>query len=134
MALNPYNPYGYPQYNPVTPPINPEPKQIQYSVVNAPSVEFAQNYPVAPGNSVSFKIENQPFLCIKSMGFSPLEKPVFDTYRLVKEDMAISVEEEPKYALMDEFRALEDKVTEIEKSLKPGRRKKPEVEEEEKHE
>lgn len=130
MAYNPYTPYGgYPQYP--APPITPEPpKQIQYSVLNAPSVEHARNYPVAPGNSVSFKIENQPFLCTKSMGFSPLEKPVFETYRLVKEDEAEIVETKPEYALKEDITAIEDRLSEVEKALKPRRRKTEEPENE----
>ena len=123
MPYNPYTPYGYPQYP--QQPINPEPpKQIQYSVVNAPSVDYARSYPVAPGNSISFKIENQPFLCTKSMGFSPLEKPVFETYRLVKEDDVEIVESKPEYALKDDIKGLEERISELENSVKPTRRKK----------
>lgn len=123
--MNPYNPY-YSQY-PVSPP---EPPKIQYSVVNAPSVDYAKSYPVAPGNSVSFKIENQPFLCTKTMGFSPLEKPVFETYRLVKEDEAEIAEDKPEYVLKEELAAIESRLAEIEKSLKPRSRKKEEPENE----
>jgi hypothetical protein len=124
MAYNPYNPY-------YAPPQYPEPpKQIQYSVVNAPSVDYAKSYPVAPGNSVSFKIENQPFLCTKTMGFSPLEKPVFETYRLVKEDEAEIADDKPEYVLKEELVAIESRLAEIEKSLKPRRRKTEEPENE----
>ncbi len=127
MAYNPYVSYPYspaqmPGYSQYTPP--EPPKQIQYSVVNSPSIDYARNYPVAPGNSVSFKIENQPFLCIKTMGFSPLEKPVFDVYRLVKEDEAEIHEEQPEYVLKTDLTAIEDRLTELEKALKPARRKK----------
>jgi len=123
--MNPYNPY-YSQY-----PGNYEPpKQIQYSVVNAPSVDYAKSYPVAPGNSVSFKIENQPFLCTKTMGFSPLEKPVFETYRLIKEDEAEIADDKPEYVLKEELVAIESRLAEIEKSLKPRRRKTEEPENE----
>ncbi len=127
MAYNPYNPYYAPPQYPVTPE---PPKQIQYSVVNAPSVDYAKSYPVAPGNSVSFKIENQPFLCTKTMGFSPLEKPTFETYRLVKEDEAEIVESKPEYVLKEDLAAIEDRLTEIEKTLKPRTRKKEEPESE----
>ena len=50
------------------------------------SVEEAFNYPVAPGNSITFKDETQPFVYTKTKGFSPLEQPVFEKYRLVKVD------------------------------------------------
>lgn len=126
---NPYMPYGYPQYTP-QPQIQPQPeppKQIQYSVVNAPSIDYAKNYPVAPGNCVSFKIDNQPFLCTKSMSFSPLDKPVFDVYRLVKEeDTEIQVQEnKPEYALKEDITVIENRLSEIEKALKPVPKKKP---------
>lgn len=48
--------------------------------------EVARNYPVALGNSVSFKDENAPFIYIKTMGFSQFDKPKFEVLRLVKED------------------------------------------------
>lgn len=119
------NYYGYPQYNPEPP------KQVQYSVVNAPTIEYAQNYPVAPGNCVSFKIDNQPFLCTKSMSFSPLDKPVFDVYRLVKEEDIEIHENKPEYALKEEIATIESRLTEIEKALKPKRRVKTEESENE---
>lgn len=52
----------------------------------------ARNYPVAYGNSVTFKDETAPYVYSKTM-FSQLDKPVFEKYRLVKEDVQ---EEETK--------------------------------------
>lgn len=46
----------------------------------------ARMYPVAPGNSVTFVDDNAPFCYVKTMGFSQLEAPKFERYRLVKED------------------------------------------------
>lgn len=45
------------------------------------------NYPVAPGNCVTFKIEGQPIVMEKSMGFSQLEAPHIKRFRLVEEDV-----------------------------------------------
>ena len=45
----------------------------------------ARNYPVAPGNSVTFKDEKLPYVYVKTMGFSSLDRPVFEKFRLVKE-------------------------------------------------
>ena len=53
----------------------------------------ARNYPVAYGNSVTFKDENAPFVYSKTMGFSQLDEPVFEKYRLIKEDATIEIEE-----------------------------------------
>ena len=46
----------------------------------------AMGYPVAPGNSVTFKNENQPYIYTKTLGFSQLDQPIFETFRLVKEE------------------------------------------------
>ncbi len=46
----------------------------------------ARNYPIAPGNSVTFKDENAPYVYTKTQGFSQLDRPIFEKYRLVKEE------------------------------------------------
>ena len=43
-------------------------------------------YPVAPGNSVTFINENEPYCYTKSVDLSQLDRPKFDKYRLVKEE------------------------------------------------
>ncbi len=50
--------------------------------------DIARSYPVAPGNCVTFKIEGKPIVMEKSMGFSQLEAPRVDRYRLVREEDA----------------------------------------------
>ena len=57
-------------------------------------INEAMNYAVAPGNSVTFKIESQPFICTKTLGFSQLDQPIFEVYRLVKEDNNIKSDPE----------------------------------------
>lgn len=49
-------------------------------------INEARNYAVAPGNSVTFKIESQPYICTKTLGFSQLDQPIFEVFKLVKED------------------------------------------------
>lgn len=83
---------NYPTYNPMLQQqfqnLQQQPPQIQNGgLVSAPSIEFAQNYSVAPGTSVMFKIESQPYICTKTLGFSQLDQPVFEIYRLIKEDI-----------------------------------------------
>ena len=85
MAYNPY--YGTAGYNPVwfqqTAPQN----QIQNGgFVSVRSEQEAFNYPVAPGNSITFKDEGQPYVYVKTMGFNQMEPPVFKKYRLVEEE------------------------------------------------
>lgn len=62
-------------------------QQIQQSgFVLVQSEQEARSYPVAPGNSITFKDESQPYCYVKTMGFNQLDRPVFEKYRLVKED------------------------------------------------
>lgn len=49
------------------------------------SEDEARSYPVAFGNTVTFKNENMPYMYTKTMGNSQLDRPVFEKYKLVKE-------------------------------------------------
>lgn len=53
----------------------------------------ARNYPVGFGNSVTFKDESAPFVYTKTMGYSQMQPPVFEKYRLVKEETAETLQE-----------------------------------------
>lgn len=71
----------------VQPVQQPQQQQIQNGgFMMVPSEEIVRTYPVAPGNCVTFKIEGQPIVMEKSMGFSQLEAPRIDKYRLVREE------------------------------------------------
>lgn len=95
-----YNPYPYQYQQPYQPYQQQPPQQIQNSgFISARSIEEAYNWPVAPGNSVTFKIENTPYVCTKTKGFSPLDQPVFERYRLVKEEDAPKEEAAPVQAV-----------------------------------
>lgn len=61
-----------------------------------PSEDMARTYPVAPGNCVTFKIEGKPIVMEKSMGFSQLEAPRIDRYRLVREEDASNEQNLPQ--------------------------------------
>lgn len=66
-----------------------QPQQLQIQnggFMVVPSEDIARTYPVAPGNCVTFKIEGKPIVMEKSMGFSQLEAPRIDRYRLVHEE------------------------------------------------
>lgn len=88
----------------------------------------ARNYPIAPGNSVTFKDENAPYVYTKTQGFSQLDRPVFEKYRLVKEEdyqpqqiaqnAVVSGENAQQtniieYAKKDEIKALWDEIEAI---------------------
>ncbi len=81
------NPYGYanPYMNRVAN------NQVQTSgFITIPSERDARNYPVAYGNSVSFKDENLPYVYTKT-AISQMELPIFKKYRLVEETSEMPV-------------------------------------------
>lgn len=95
-----------------------------------PSEDMARTYPVAPGNCVTFKIEGKPIVMEKSMGFSQLEAPRIDRYRLVREEDAPNEQElpqnEPKNnstenetinELKEQIKALNDELNDIKNRL-----------------
>lgn len=97
MAFNNGFPMNYPQYYPQNPQTfpqqfqSPQIQQPQTQIQNGgfipvPSEDVARNYPVAPGNSVTFKNENAPYVYTKTMGFSQLDRPIFEKYKLVREE------------------------------------------------
>ena len=63
--------------------------------------DIARSYPVAPGNCVTFKIEGKPIVMEKSMGFSQLEPPRVEKYRLVREEDAQNEQNLPQNAPKD---------------------------------
>ena len=95
-----------------------------------PSEDMARTYPVAPGNCVTFKIEGKPIVMEKSMGFSQLEAPRIDRYRLVREEDAPneqklpqnepknnSMENETINELKGQIKALNDELSDIKNRL-----------------
>ena len=84
---NYYNPYQYyPQ--PMQQSIQ-QAQQIQNNgFISVRNESEARNYPVAPGNSITFKDENAPYVYTKTMGFSQLDRPSFEKYKLIKEDIS----------------------------------------------
>ena len=92
----------------------------------------ARNYPIAPGNSVTFKDENAPYVYTKTQGFSQLDRPVFEKYRLVKEEeyqpqqvaqnAPASAEKAEQasnidYALKSDLKALWDEIEALKKQM-----------------
>lgn len=86
---------GYQAYNPMY--YQQQLNQTQQNMQSNPQIQNggfvmvkditeAMSYPVAPGNSVTFKNENQPYIYTKTLGFSQLDQPIFETFRLVKEE------------------------------------------------
>ena len=115
MAYNNFYPGFYqPQYQ----------QQQSGNFISVRSVEEAYNWPIAPGNSITFKIENTPYVCTKTKGFSALDQPVFERYRLVKEEAPQSAPEQPTetFDAQGEINALWDEVKALKAAMKGGQR------------
>lgn len=87
--------------------------------------EDAYKYPVAYGNCVTCKVENEPIVIEKSMSFSQLDNPRIDRYRLVREDIVespktieeVEVEESSSDELKAEIQALRHDIEDIKNKL-----------------
>lgn len=147
---NNYYPQFYPQ-NPqlqtMQPPVMPtvqiptpqmatqQIEPLSGGLVNVRNETEARNYPVGYGKSVTFKDETAPYVYTKTMGFSQLEQPRFEKYRLVREDAETpnnavenaKTENLPTYAekaeiedVRAEIKALKDDIAKL-KSIKKKR-------------
>lgn len=112
--MNYYNPYQqiYPQNQPQ--------QNVQTGFVSVRSEQEARNYPIAPGNSITFKDETAPYVYTKTMGFSQLDRPTFEKYKLVKENVEevtepcvncseLKTDIEKLWGAIDEIKAVIDK-------------------------
>lgn len=127
-----YQQYYQPQQNfqQMQQQVQPQQMQIQNcGFVSVRNEMEARNYHVAPGNSVTFKDETAPYIYTKTMGFSQLDRPIFDKYKLVKEDVPqiayeahtetenITVDNLSSYVTKTEYEALTMRINDIEKNL-----------------
>ena len=141
MNYNPYLNYGaqpqnyqgnfIPNQSQMYP--NSVPNQTQASqcgFIGVQNEQEARLYPVGPGNSITFRDESAPYIYTKTMGNSPLDRPTFEKFRLVREEESASKTEQTKekidlsgyalktdlskYALTEDIRAIRD---EIEKAM-----------------
>lgn len=71
----------------------------QLGFVGVQNENEARAFPVGLGNSVTFRDESQPnTFYTKTMGNSPLDRPIFEKYRLVKEETATFMQDAPETA------------------------------------
>lgn len=113
----PYPYYQYPTYNQMIyqQMQNSQPQNMQQNpqiqnggFIIVKSINEAMNYPVAPGNSVTFKNESQPYIYTKTLGFSQLDQPIFEVFKLVKEENEIKDEHVGEEIPVVEYLPLED--------------------------
>lgn len=107
-------PNNYPYYIPNQNYMSQQQAQTS-TFIPVPSEDVARNYPVAYGHSVTFKDENAPYIYSKTMGFSQLDKPVFEKFRLIKEESdGDQPERECKCnGLKEQFAILEEQITSL---------------------
>ena len=128
MAYNNYfggYPASYQQYQAPNYQIATQPQQMQIQnggFVSVRSAQEAFNYPVALGNSVTFKDETAPFIYVKTRGFSQLEEPVFEQFQLVKVDNTQKAAEQTQstnteYALKSDLTALQEEIDLLKKKI-----------------
>jgi hypothetical protein len=126
MAYNNYfggYPASYQQYQAPNYQMATQPQQIQNGgFVSVRSAQEAFNYPVALGNSVTFKDETAPFIYVKTRGFSQLEEPVFEQFQLVKVDNSQKAAEpaeatSTEYALKSDISALKEEIDLLKKKV-----------------
>lgn len=115
MITNPWqNQFNYP--NSLTTPIQ---QQYQSGLISVRNEMEARNYAIAPGNSLMFKDENGPYVYVKSMGNSQFDQPVFEKFRLVKEEANVPQQvAQPEYVLKSEFEELRNEIQTFMKSTK----------------
>ena len=107
-----YNPYQQNYYPTYQQQATQQPQIQNGGFVSAPNEVFARNYAVAHGTSVTFKDETLPYIYTKTMGFSQMEQPIFEKYRLVKEEISETSEVPAKDndKLLDSISYLKDEI------------------------
>lgn len=115
--MNNYNPYYVnPYYQQQVPQQTTQ--QIQNGgFVNVRSESEARNYPVAPGSSITFFNETQPYCYKKTMGFSPLDHPTFERYKIVKEEVAEEQQMDTEPAWKADFDSFQTQLDDLRKEV-----------------
>lgn len=119
----------YQLYQPYQQNVVPAQQQIQNGgFVVVPSEDIVNTYPVAHGNCVTFKIEGQPIVMEKSMGFSQFESPKIKKFRLVEEREEEIKEATPENIAIDsikeEIKAIWSELSALKEPKKPYSKKK----------
>lgn len=105
-------------------------QQPQVSFMSIRGRDIAVNYPIAPNNTIIFKDEMSPYIYVKSMGFSPLEKPMMEIYKKEEPIQAQEGTSEVKEdnstidKIQDDIKAILDDIDGIKKKLNTKPRRK----------
>lgn len=133
-----YSPYPMfpqpqmPQYNQFQQP-QQQPQQNQSGIVHVQTEDEWRNYPVAPGNTIIFKNDNAPYIYTKTMDSSQLGQPIFEKFRLVKEEDKEVIIDSPKVidskyeedmkAIKSDIKYIRDRLSNIEKQKRQPQEK-----------
>ena len=95
--------------------------QIQNGgIVSVPSIEYARNFIVMPGTTVTFIDENAPYVYTKTRK-SQFDQPVFEKLRLVREEDTPHNEGPSRpvnnYALNSDLEILKEEVEKVKKEM-----------------
>ena len=118
-----YNPYINYNYNPyLQQQQNIQPQIQNGGFVSVRSEAEAMNYPVALGTSVTFRDETAPYIYTKTTGFSQLDRPKFEKFKLIKENTqndGATVEATPviEYAEKSEIEAVKADIAALRKMI-----------------
>lgn len=115
MNMPYYNPYQPNIQQPIQQPIQQQP---QSGFVSVHSEDEALRYPIAPGNSITFKIEGQPILIEKTMGFSQLDSPRVERFKIVRD--GAPEESAPKYAKTEDIEKMREGLAADMETVKSG--------------
>lgn len=118
LPYNYYNPY---QAQPVMQ--QPQPQIQNGGFISVGSEAEARTYPIAPGNSITFKDETQPYVYVKTASFNQLDVPVFKKYRLVEEVQEVPQGQPQNDTGYEELRAELDELKEQVKKLQNRKKK-----------
>lgn len=105
----------YPFYN--------QNQQPQVSYMSSHGRDMVINYPIAPGNTIIFRDEAEPYVYIKTMGYSPMDKPVLEIYR--REDAQDSKQSDVALdKIQEDIKGIIEEIDNINKKLnyKPRRK------------
>ena len=106
---------------------------VQGGFVRVRNENEARMYPVAPGQLVTFIDENNPYAYTKTVNMGQLDRPIFEKYRLVKEDDAPAPVEAPqkpveaspvdlsKFAMKDDVAAFRGEIEALKADLESFR-------------
>ena len=107
---NYYQPYQQPIQQPIQQPVQQQMQNGGYVIVQ--SDDEIRRYPVAHGNSVTFRIENQPIIVEKSLGYSQFDTPHYERFKLIKEDMPVP-ETKEEYLLKSDYETFKNDILSV---------------------